>query len=185
MTKMATQRQTWALFCATKIDYRDKNLTYDEASKLLAEANEKNGYVGKEKKDKKVNQALQIHNDAVKAGLEALNKCTPTPMVVQEHTNMLDDSSPVAKEWFVEGGVCGFAWIQFKANTPENRAFLTGLKQSDLVGKGLWDKAYGGGYSYWVSEGGQSLERKIAFAGAFSQVLRDNGIKAYAQNRID
>src|ERR1700760_2683553 len=44
-------------------------------------------------------------------GREAAAKCVPTPMVVAQHANPLDDNSAVKKAWVVPSGVCGFAWV--------------------------------------------------------------------------
>ena len=41
------------------------------------------------------------------------------------------------------------------------------------------------GLSVWVSEGGQSMERKEAYARAYADVLRAAGIEAYAGSRMD
>lgn len=41
---LATNRQLWALRCATGIDYRGKGLTKQQVSKMIQEANEKSGY---------------------------------------------------------------------------------------------------------------------------------------------
>lgn len=183
MTKMATKRQTWALFCITKKDYRNENLTYDQASALIKELGDPN-YV-KKSKVVKDNEAIRIMQEAVTAGMAALTACTPVPMVVQQHASVLNDNSPVVQEWVVDGGVCGFAWITFKANTTPNRKFLAGLKSAGLVGDNGWGKATGGGYSYWVHQGGQSMTKKEAFAHAFADVLRVNDITAYAQSRMD
>lgn len=40
----ATNRQLWALRCATGIDYRGKGLTKQQAAQMIKEANEKSGY---------------------------------------------------------------------------------------------------------------------------------------------
>jgi hypothetical protein len=131
--------------------------------------------------------ASYIHEQAYIAGINALRECKPTPMVVEQHLNFLDDKSPVTKSYFVEGGPCGFASIIFKANTPVNKQFLNGLKKADLAGidHSVWSKRYTGGFSYWVSEGGQSLQRKEVFAKAFNKVLRENGITSYVSSRMD
>lgn len=42
-----------------------------------------------------------------------------------------------------------------------------------------------GGLQYWVSQGGQSMQRKEAFARAFASVLKANGIDAFADSRMD
>lgn len=41
--KMATNAQTWALYCIYKKDYRGAGLTYDEADRLIKEGNKKKG----------------------------------------------------------------------------------------------------------------------------------------------
>lgn len=182
--KLMTKRQGWALYCITKKDYRNEGLTYDEASKLIKELGDPN-YV-KKTNDTKENEAQKIMDAAIEAGMEALNNKIPTPMIVEQHANVMDDKSPVTQAWKVDGGVCGFADIRFKANTTPNRKFLAGLKKAGLVGEhGTWSKSYQGGYSYWVSQGGQSLERKEAFAYAFEKVLEANGISAYVSSRMD
>ena len=135
----------------------------------------------------KIYNAKRIHEEAVSAGMKAMNLARPTPMVVGQHTDVLNDNSPVVKSWFVEGGCCGFAWIEFKANTPQNRKFLAGLKSCGLLSeRGEWSKNTGkSGYSYWVGQGGQSMERKEAFAYAYAGILNDNGITAHVLSRMD
>jgi len=175
----ATPKQLFAIFCATKVDHRGKGLTRQEASDLLAVANASRPKV----LDK---TGVQIMAEALDAGKKALDACTPTPMVVTQHANMLDDNSPVVKAWHVPSGVCGFAQINIRMNTPQNKKFLGDLKKARLVGEHKsWSKAYNGGFMYWVSLGGQSMELKEAYAHAFAKVLTSYGITAYAQSRMD
>lgn len=182
--KTATKRQLWALFCITKTDYRDKNLTYDEASNLIKELGDPN-YVKKPKVEGEIEAAI-IMKEAVEAGNAAIAVAKVIPMVVEQHVNMVDDNSPVAKNWLVADGACGFAWINFKANTTPNRKFLAGLKKAGLCGEHKeWGKAYTGGYSYWVGQGNQSIQKKEAFARAFADVLKNHGITCYVGSRLD
>lgn len=191
MTKMMTKQQGWALFCITKKDYRNDNLTYDQASDLIKKFGNPE-YKKKSKVVTKENEAVKIFNQALEAGMKAMDEANVIPMFVQQHANMADDNSPVVKQYHVEGGVCGFAWIKFKANTPANRKFLNGLKKAGLAGDDkfenknvVWSKSYTGGYQYWVAQGGQSMQRKEAFAYAFNNVLDSNGITAYVGSRMD
>ena len=178
MEELATSKQLWVLFTMTKKDYRNTGLSKDDASEMIGKL--------LESKKTKSQKNLDIFNEAVQAGKDALDNCIPKPMVVEQHSNMLNDHSPVEKAWVVEGGVCGFAWVSLKANTPENRSFLNDMKRVGfLKDRGAFSKAYEGGYQYWVSQGGQSLARKEAFAHAFCKVLTDNGITAYVQSRMD
>ena len=127
-------------------------------------------------------EAIKIMYEAEEAGRKAGLRALPKPMAV------LDG----AKTYIISEGVCGFATVKIKANDSTTRKFLAELKKAKLV-QGIneftnapWAKnSYGGGYRYWVSGFGQSYERKKAFAQAFAKVLRDHGINAWAEARLD
>ena len=121
----------------------------------------------------------ELYLKAHTAGVAAGSNHRPVPMVVVEHTNLLDDSSPVKRAYPpVTGGVCGFAWINVK---PGTSTFARWLK---IEGIGKADSYYGG-ITIWVSLFGQSYEKKMAYAEAFVQVLVDAGIKASVHGRLD
>lgn len=111
------------------------------------------------------------------AGMEAGSKMTPRPMVVGTPTtlfgNDIDRTKPMD---FVSDGVCGFAWIKFKGNTP----FARWMKKNRKVRAG-----YPKGLEVNVSAFGQSMQRKEAYARAYAKVLNDAGIEAYADSRMD
>lgn len=117
----------------------------------------------------------QIYDEAVAAGKAAGNADRPTPMVVRQHASVMDDDSPVTQQWYVADGPCGFAWV----NVPGNSAMGRYMKS---IGH---RKGYPKGISYWVGDHGQSISRKEAHARAFAKVMRDNGIDAYADSRMD
>jgi len=119
-----------------------------------------------------------IWQEATKAGDDALAKCTPTPMIVQQHSNPLNDNSSVEKEWFVEDGVCGFAWIVVR---PGNCSFANFLKEKDYARK----DSYYGGVSIWVTVGNQSMQKKETWGRAFAEVLRKYDIDARMMSRMD
>ncbi len=187
MTKKMTKRQSWALFCITKEDYRKTHpdMTYDEASALIEKLNLDKNYI-KTKKETH-NPVTDILIEANIAGHEAVKNLNIIPMIVQKHANPIDDNSPVTQEWLVEGGVCGFASIHFKANTSENKKFLANLKKAGLAGENEeWQKdTYRGGYYKWISEFGQSMQRKEAYAYAFKNVLEKYSITAYVHSKMD
>jgi hypothetical protein len=101
--------------------------------------------------------------EAHEAGMKAAAEVTPTPMVVRGYAP-------------VEGGVCGFAWVKF----PGVGKFAAWAKRTGRARKG-WPK----GLTVWVSEFGQSMTRKEAYARAFAAVLREKGVEAYAESRMD
>jgi hypothetical protein len=105
---------------------------------------------------------------AITEGLRAGRDCRPIPMYV------VDQGVPIDR---IDDGACGFAWVTVK---PANSSFAIWAKKNKLM-----RSAYGGGVQYWVSEFGQSVDRKAAFAGAFAKVLREAGINAVAGDRLD
>ena len=120
-----------------------------------------------------------VYADAHAAGMAAGNGCTPTPMVVGQPTTPLGNDIDYEKDtYYVEDGVCGFAWINIK---PARGAFVKYLKQNGI---GRKDEYYGG-YTVWVSGFGQSLARKEAYARAFAKHLEQNGITAISMSRMD
>lgn len=118
-----------------------------------------------------------IFDRAHRAGVEAAEACQPTPMLVQQHARNFDDSSPVVQEWVRPQGVCGFAWVNV---SPGTSSFARYLKAEHGGHNGPQ-----GGIDLSATIGGQSLEINEAYARAFAATVREHGIKAYAQSRID
>jgi len=118
-----------------------------------------------------------IYTQAHTAGNLAVTQATITPMVVQQRANPLNDNSELVREYFVSDGVCGFASVNVK---PANSKFA-----KFLIVNGLGRKSYTGGVSMSVRNFNQSLQKKEAYAYAFAKVLRDNGINAWSESRID
>lgn len=192
--KMATGKQLFALYLGTgstlELRKLGDKLSINDASILISRM--KNGEnpsiirdelikFGAEVKsnetstpDKKDWQA--IYNEAHAAGLAAAKNHIPTPMVVNKHSDPLNDNSPVVKSYFVDGGVCGFAWVAFKGNTSWGKWALKNKIAS---------KKYSGGLQIWIHDFSQSMELKYKYAVAFAKVLEQNGIDAYAASRMD
>lgn len=186
MVTQATPKMTFALFCATKMDVRNLGLTYEETSKLIGMSKDgrvqevieylkKKGGVSKGEVKPKVNWQ-EIYDKAHNAGMEAVSKLKVIPMVVTGHANPLDDNSEVTEKYFVPDGPCGFASIKFAANT----SFAKWAMKNKLA-----DKSYDRGAYIWVHQFNQSMQKKEAYAYAFARVLNENGIKAYAESRMD
>ena len=174
----ATPKQTWALLRFEGKDVRGENLTVQEASDRIA--------VHMLNKELELAAFQDLYDRAYQAGTEAAAACIPTPMIVQEHADMLDDSSPIVRQYApVEGGACGFAWVIVKAG---NSKFANWLKKNDLASK----DSYNGGVSIWIGAYGQSLERKAAHAGAMAKTFIESDLfktnsklRAYAGSRMD
>jgi len=119
----------------------------------------------------------RLYAAADAAGKAAADAIVPIPMVVGTPTTVLGSDIDYSKPtYFVEGGVCGFAWISFKGNT----AFGRWAKSTGLATKG-----YPTGLTIRANGYGQSLQRKEAYAQAFAAVLREGGVTAYAESRMD
>lgn len=177
-------KQSFAIFTITGVDVRGCNIPQSMIDRVFAKedlATVREELVelgGKPKRPLPAPRADfgAIWQEAVNAGKKAVEELHVIPMVVSAHSNPLDDSSPVEQSWYVADGACGFAWIWFKGNTSFGRwAKKEGLARS----------AYPNGLQIWISEYGQSIQKKEAFAQAAAAVLRSHDILAYAQSRLD
>lgn len=183
--RKATNRQTWAIFCATGYDVRECDLTLAGASEIITASKKgtafdpPQGAIQKRKgaSHKKSSYAV-IYTEAHAAGMEGLKACVPTRMLVVEHENQLDDTSPAKKTWEVAGGVCGSAGVWLRDGRKGFARWLT------TTGKAYKDN-YLGGTTIIVREGGQSMERKVAYAREFVAVLEKYNISSSVRSRID
>ena len=181
--------QSFAVFCALKFDVRNCNLSYDEASELIQLANsdkaaalEKVFHLPGAIQKGEVSTVAKTDNEAIfqaadKAGKAAADACIPIPMMVCQHKNVMDDNSPILKEWYVPSGVCGFASVVIEDGRS---GFAKYLKAKHGAGK-----HYYGGMEYWCGGYGQSMERKEAYCHAFCRVVSDAGIKCRTWSRMD
>lgn len=122
-----------------------------------------------------------VYKKAVAAGLEAGKAAKPRPMIVGTPTTLLGNDIDYSKPTYYESeGLCGFAWVVI---FPATSSFARWLVKEGHVGRG---RSYGGGTQIWISDHGQSYERKCAHAEAMVKVLNDElGIKACAGSRLD
>ena len=118
-----------------------------------------------------------LWSQALQAGQAAMEKVQPMPMIVTEADVITGKALDGGKSYFVAEGACGFAWVKF----PKAVGPLYQWAKKAGVGK----KAYGGGWQYWVTAGGQSVEWKEAFAKAFAQVFKDAGHDCYWDSKLD
>ncbi len=177
----ATQRQTFALWCLTKQDYRNKGLTKQSASDLIAKLKGEKGQTGqrgnKQSEDEKF---AAIHSEAIAAGNAAFHAAKPVPMVVGTPVSMfgneIDRTKPV---YVVDGGVCGFAYAIVR---DARRPFCKWLIKTENGRYSSYEK----GVCVSERSGSQSLERKIEWVSAYISVLSKHGIdKVYPYSRMD
>ena len=114
------------------------------------------------------NTYSSLFQKAWKAGIDAAMAHQPKPMLVTDmHGNVIEQ---------VNDGPCGFAWL----NVPGNTSFGKWLKKSNLA-----RPDYPTGLSVWISDYGQSYERKRVHAGAMAAILQASGIECVARGRLD
>lgn len=118
----------------------------------------------------------EIYSAAHADGHAAAIANTPTPVVFAEANGLSTQPDPNGQSWYVPEGVCGFGWVTFAGNT----AFGRWAKKT-----GIAKKYHAGGLYIWVTDYGQSMDRKEAYAYAFAKVLQMHGISAYANSRMD
>lgn len=126
-----------------------------------------------------------ICNNADAAGLAAVREAQVVPMVVGQETSLfsgvIDKTKPT---YYVEDGVCGFAWVNvYPANKGNTR--LGKEERRALEASGFRKNEYEKCYQLWISQFNQSMQKKEAYAQAFAKVLRDAGIKSYSGSRMD
>jgi hypothetical protein len=131
----------------------------------------------------------RLWQKALELGYDAGNSYTPTPMIVQEHKNMADDTSPVVKEYHVPQGVCGFAWINVGGDTPfglwVKKAFCKRIDNVDTWRDGWYKDSYYGGYSFSIRAFEQSMEKKEVAARTMASFLSNHGIECSNMSRMD
>jgi hypothetical protein len=119
----------------------------------------------------------RIWREADAAGKAAAKAAVPDAIVVYSPKSLFDNEPDLSKPVYYEPeGMCGFASVRFAGNT----AFGRWAKKT-----GRADTAYPKGLMHWVSDYGQSYDRKRAYAQAFATVLREAGIDCYAESRLD
>ena len=120
---------------------------------------------------------VQILRAADAAGTQAAHATTPTPMTVQEFQGIGESRRKVGNPITISEGPCGYAWVVIR---PATTRFARWAKK-----QGFCDKNYGGGYSFSITQYGQSFEKKYAHANAFAKVLTEFNINALAEGRMD
>lgn len=111
----ATSRQLWALYCITKKDYRNENLSKEEAAKLISELGDKN-YVKKAKAKKTLSEELldYLHenfNKIFSSAVESLDYKS----VVQADPKFSNDTRKFA---FIGVG-CGITYPVYRKNNKK------------------------------------------------------------------
>lgn len=119
MTNAATSRQLWALFCITKHDYRNENLTREEASNLIEEL--KNRFPArkdkKESKQDKLEVALNKYfkENIMPTVVASLRGAIGIESEVVEDTNFMQGTGKngAARSYKFRGFGCSMSWLEY------------------------------------------------------------------------
>lgn len=204
----ATFRQRMFLFRLEGKSNKDESLTQAQASQRIEAALVAKGQSSatltptevlektrapkapRVKKESAQTMYERILTEACVAAQSAFDAKVPVPMVVTEHANPLNDSSPVKRGWLVQGGVCGFAWVKMRNARTGLAKFMKDQGRQSTFGFARTDE-YNGGGIHWTPrlsmEGTscQSMERKEAACAAAASVLVKYGFDAYMDSRMD
>ncbi len=107
----------------------------------------------------------------------SFNLKTAKPAEIEELYQKALDAATLASKDIPDTGACGFGWVVIR---PARGKFVNYLKKIEVG-----DKHCYGGWSIWSKYKGQSVVGNEAWANAFAKVLRDHGLEAYAQSRLD
>ena len=180
MTEPASKRQLWALFCATKEDYRDKRLTKAEASEMLSKLNNGRTRWTKDKVLSVIKEARRAGKIAAQAKLAELQKAGPQWAVVND-TNFGGDGKCVGTML----DVCGSACFRILAR---GKFYLLAKKLSEDNANRIYCTRgyYGGGtLSIFDCTMRQELTVNTAAYKAMAEILKKYGIEATVQTYID
>lgn len=129
MTTMATSRQYWALRCATGIDYRGQNLTMEQASQMIAEANKKSGYVKSGKVDKKetatkpTNPLIQQFENEYQSIVAKVYQTLTGTTLQTGGIVTVEGGGEKPREYVMCGRGCGFAMLRYDKRNKKMQEF--------------------------------------------------------------
>ena len=125
-------------------------------------------------------QAAGLIERAETAAKAAFEAARSEAMLVGSAKSLFSDEIDFSqKTYVVNDGVCGFAWVNIqdgRSSFARQAKKLAGARKSYYGGMDIRPKAMG--YS-------QSYERKLAACHAYAEILREAGIKAFADGRLD
>lgn len=170
----ATPKQLIALFFGTGLNTKGMSISINKASNLISDM--KSGIdITQELLDlgatgtpkKRAEDFQELYNKANAAGMEAVKIAVEKQQI---------QPMGIVGYGLIADGECGFAWIVTAGNTSFGKW---------LTKKKLASKHYPSGICVWVHYFNQSRQKKAIYAEAFAKVLNENGIKAYADSRVD
>jgi len=185
----ASKKQLWALFCITKQDWRDKNLTKGEASELIQK------YSGERNtQNKEALSTNSIKKDIIQNLKPKLDKQMAKAFGMQSVVGDADlegNLIPGRKRYKFFGSGCGWAWVKYDKRNKKLGEVLD--KYDDVYRKGFFEK-FANEYikKYKERELGAVLSQDIDIQCIIKQAALDyaesigiNTKGAYVNSRLD
>ena len=180
----ATKRQLWALFCITGQDWRNKDISFEEAKKLIAELTRED-----REKQQKILEAIR---EGIKEGLKEYEKVKEPAVAIYETeglTNKPKDNGKI----YIEPSFSGCGWVYLRTWDTELVKHLKRLGKHQKGEKSWTHKLFNLSKSYYtgyyISLGktydNGHIERLKAYYEAVAKRLRSLGYEVYAEDRLD
>ena len=192
----ASKKQLWALFCITKQDWRDKELTKGEASELIQKYSNNSERHQKALATAKSKQSLEskIGEDIMTNLKPKLDKQMAKAFGMQSVVGDADlegNLLPGGKRYKFFGSGCGFAWVKYDKRNKKLGEILD--KYIEIYRKGYFEK-FANEYikKYKERELGAVLSQDIDIQCIIKQAALDfaesigiNTKGAYVNSRLD
>lgn len=117
----ASKKQLWALYCITKHDYRNDNLSYEEASELIKKYGDSN--YKKEKSTMKTKKSVNIKTELVNyfkenilsEVVDSLKESLGIKSCVEEDLTHMKGTGKngKAKQYVMRGFGCSISWLKY------------------------------------------------------------------------
>ena len=103
----ASPRQLWALYCITKTDYRDKNISREEASRLIKE-------LGNSEYKKSAKSSVSLKDEMLKYIEDNFSKIfAEVSRTLKARSTVSLEISGKTKTYNFIGFGCGFVWLKY------------------------------------------------------------------------
>lgn len=107
----ATRKQLWAIFCLSKKDYRDKDLTRADASQLIQRLKNEKGVESTNNKNTLESEFVSYMTEKMQGVIETAKEALQLKSVVADDPNFTDPKK--CKSYAMFGFGCGFTIIDF------------------------------------------------------------------------
>lgn len=185
----ATPRQLWALYCITKKDYRNENLTKDEAAKLIKELGDPN--YKKALKKKTLSKELLEY---LKSNIDDLYKAVQGEI---SYKSIVEDDIHVPekdrKQYAFIGCGCGITYLKYRKSKKAEELAETARKyRNNEIYDMIMDKLPKDVYKYLESIGcpfgaiwAQSQQLQLAYYRLVKKFAETKGIKFEIVSHLD